>query len=469
MGSFSVGGLATGLDTKSIVDQLMALEGRPKAKLEWNQQLWSARKAAWGDLNTKLLSLQNSANALLNPSSWNSGLASGITTSDATLVDATGSPGIAKAGTYDVTVSQLARGEITESTGSLLATGVLADETLIVTQGSHTWNVQIFAGDQIGDIANRINATTGIGVTASVTGTVLQVASNSTGTPAAFSITSTGTTATELSFVERQSVLDAQYTVNGAAHTSATNTNATGGVPGVALTLKATTVTPVTITVTEPNQAWIDAAKQKVRDFVAQYNAVLDQVHQKTVTETKVTSPKNLTQYLQGPMAKDHRYAQVGFDLRMQAGEAVAGLAAGENRLADIGITAGFAIGGGASNGRLTIDEAKLEQALRTDASGVHDIIAQVGAGAGVTADDGLVRRISETVSALRVGGRVDASIQGASSQVSSLQDAIERAQDRVDRRRLYYERMFASLETVIGRMQSQSSWLSSQFSSLQG
>ena len=59
MSTLSIGGLSTGLDTKSIISQLMSIEAQPQTKMQWKQQLWTARKTAWSDLNTRLLTLQN--------------------------------------------------------------------------------------------------------------------------------------------------------------------------------------------------------------------------------------------------------------------------------------------------------------------------------------------------------------------------------------------------------------------------
>ena len=77
MSTFSVGGLASGLDTKTIISQLMSIESQPKTMLQWKQQLWTARKNAWSDLNTRLNTLQTKANALLNPVTWDASASSG--------------------------------------------------------------------------------------------------------------------------------------------------------------------------------------------------------------------------------------------------------------------------------------------------------------------------------------------------------------------------------------------------------
>jgi flagellar hook-associated protein 2 len=469
MSTFSVGGLASGLDTKSIISQLMSIEAAPKTQLEWKSQLWSARKTAWSDLNTKLTALQNGANLLLRPETWDTSGAMGVTSSAATIVAASAASGTATPGTHTVDVTKLAQAQVSTSTGSLPGGVASANDTLTITRGTSSWSVAITAGDDLAAIAAKVNATTGIPVAASINGSgVLDLTASSTGAASSFTITSTGPLAGQLSFGVTSAAQDAAFTVDGIGATSASNTAITTAISGVSLDLLAVG-SGVSITAATPSDAWVNATKAKIQDFVTQYNAVLDQVYQKTQGESKVVNPKTLGDYLQGPMARDVGYSQVSFDLRNQAMEVVSGLPAGSSMLADVGITSAFSIGGGATNGHLEIDDAKLDAALRSNPANVQAVVANVGAGAGITAGDGIVRRISELVSQLRIGGRVDAAMQGATAQIKSIQDSIDRAEDRLTRKQAYYEHMFASLEATLGKIQSQGSWLEGQLAGLSG
>lgn len=621
MSTFSVGGLASGLDTKSIIGQLMDIEARPKQKLEWRSQLWSARKTAWSDLNTRLRDLQTAANALLSPSAWTVGASTtgpttfGATSTNSGVATATVS-GTPTAGTYGIDVLQLARGEVSTSSGNLgaatsgtfstgawyegaanvvegnenitalrtsagatmglntnsritmnytvngvaqsaefrvntlanggqgttltafqswvsttigngatasfvggqlrvtTAPGTTAEldalsfsavnaagtalgafngsvgasgsslvaasdggvgaggDTLTIAGGSGSWNVALAAGDQKQDIVNKINATSGIGVIASLVGSDIRLQSSTTGAASGFSVSSSGITAAQLNFVETQAAQDALFTVNGTASSSSTNNNINGAVTGLMLNLSSTgtssiTVAEQTASGQTPQEQWADDTKSKISQFVAQYNSVLDLVYQKTQAESKTINPKNLGEYLQGPLARDVRFSQVGFDLRQLTAESVTGLPSGMTMLEEIGISTTFAIGGASSNGRLTIDDAKLEAALNADPQAVQDILSKAGAGAGVTADDGILRRVSETISFMRSGGAVDTAMNGAGEQVTNTQRAIDRATERLERKRKQYERMYASLETSLGKLQSQGSWLSGQLAGM--
>ncbi len=56
--SFSVGGLMTGLDTGSIVSQLMAIERQPVTRLQNQIKALNSQKSAIGELRTQLQTLR---------------------------------------------------------------------------------------------------------------------------------------------------------------------------------------------------------------------------------------------------------------------------------------------------------------------------------------------------------------------------------------------------------------------------
>ncbi len=599
--SFSIGGLASGLDTRSIIDQLMSIEARPKVKTEWNRALWTERKNIWADLNTRLLGLQSKANVLNNPATWTS--AAGITSSDPTKLTGTsnGSPAI---GTYAINVSQVAAAErwnaanaVTAATGGARQTGSWYDgafspassatlltnlrdvdgtslgldagstitmsasvngspvsanftvgagstlddlaqwaesnfpgatftvngdgtmslqsapgasneitalsftatnsasaalpifdgtdgasstfvapptgggaaDTLTITQGATTWNIAISAGADEATIAAAINGTAGIGVSASVVSGKLQIDSNATGASSSFTVSSAGSLATTLGMSETVAGQDSIFDVDGTAYTRSSSTDINDVITGVDLDLLATTSAAVTLTVAN-GTGDTAAIKQKLKEFVDQYNSVIDLVNAKT-SETKIVNAKNIADFLKAPMARDYGMSSVAFDVRRWATDTVSGLPDAFNALDDLGITTG-AVSAGYSpqntSGRLVIDEAKLDAALAADPAAVQKVLTQVGGGPG-RQDDGISRRISDLVSELRVGGRVDAGLQGASRQIKDLQSRIDRFEDRLERKRLYYDRMFSSLESTLGKLQSQGQWLSGQLGAMSG
>lgn len=596
--SFSVGGLSTGLDTKSIISQMLTLDAQPKTRAEWSKALWDSRKSSWNDLNGRLTTLQTYSNTLLNASTWTS--SSGISSSNASAITAAASGTKPAAGSYQVAISQLATNEVWSAgsalggstsgvrqtgiwttTGSAALTGTdllttirdqtgtsagvnsgstitmswnvgassnsatfevsatstfadLAswaesqipgatvainggrleitsspgtakevtglsfsaknnagttltrfngsfgssssmvtaasnggapdDETIIISQGGTTRYVSIAAGDSQAAIVSKIQAAAGTIVNAGISGGKLNVTSLTSGAGGGFSITGSGSLLTSVGLTQTTAAQDASFTVNGTAYTKSSNTGITGVISDVSLNLSDVTTSNATLTVGAAG-ASTDDLKKKILDFTNQYNSVLDLIRQKT-SEKKVPNAKTLGEYLQGPMVGDVRFARVSDDLRNKVTSLVTGQPTGFKALADIGITTG-AIGSGDRTGKLVVDESKLEEALNTNRSAVKDLFAKVGTGSGVTADDGIARKISETISLLKTGGSVDSSIQGATSQIKSLQTSIDRYTKQLDDKKGYYDRMFAALEKNVSGMQSQSKWLSGQLSSL--
>src|SRR5215212_4757442 len=100
-----LGGLASGMDTESIISQLMAIERQPRSRLERKQAAVQARQDALRDISTKLKSLKAAAQAMGSAGTW--APTQTVASSDSTRVGARASGSITP-GTYDVSVQQVA-------------------------------------------------------------------------------------------------------------------------------------------------------------------------------------------------------------------------------------------------------------------------------------------------------------------------------------------------------------------------
>ncbi len=338
-------------------------------------------------------------------------------------------------------------------------------DTLIITQGANTWFVPTVAGDDEIDLVNKINGTAGIGVKASLNAGKLELTANDAGAGGSFTVASTGALAATLGIAESTAGQDAAFDVNGTAYTRSKNTSIDDVISGISLDLLALTGgTPVNLTVGTPGVSVADL-KDKITSFVNQYNEIIDYISSKT-GEKRVTQPKTLAEFLQGPMSTDHGFSSVSGSLRLRMNDIVSSLGGALDALSDIGITTGGLTGSTSTDsqkGKLVIDDAKLEEALTNNRTQVQDLFTKNGGGAWQA--DGIARRVSNFVFGLRSGGTVDSSLQGAGSQITSIQRSIDRMNLKLERRRTYYERMFSQLEGTIGKMQSQGSWLASQLS----
>ena len=109
MSILQIGGLASGLDTHQIIDQLISIARRPRARLESKVTQLQSQKMSIQTLDVSLLALQTQVSLLSN---GNSLLSNKVTSSDTSSVSATISSSVnpedVALGTYKIDVIQLA-------------------------------------------------------------------------------------------------------------------------------------------------------------------------------------------------------------------------------------------------------------------------------------------------------------------------------------------------------------------------
>ena len=158
--TISFSGLASGLDTSSIITQLTTTAQLPITQLNTQITGYNSQLSDWQTLNTNLASLQTAVTTLGNQSSYNVPSASSSNSAAATITTQIG----ATLGSHTLTVSQLAQAQ------EVVSTSVSSGTTALGQSGSFTLNgktVQINTSDALADVASKINAA-GAGVNASV-------------------------------------------------------------------------------------------------------------------------------------------------------------------------------------------------------------------------------------------------------------------------------------------------------------
>jgi flagellar hook-associated protein 2 len=171
MADLSLSGLASGLDWKSLVDQLMQIEAAPVTRLQNEQDDNTAKSNALGNLNTKLTALQAAAQKLKDPALFSGRtVTSGTTGSTWSFSAGAGTA----AGSHTIAVSQVAakarRDGAANITAGLAATSDVAGVTLatmrtasVITSGKFTINgqqVTVATTDSLKTIFDRIAAAT---------------------------------------------------------------------------------------------------------------------------------------------------------------------------------------------------------------------------------------------------------------------------------------------------------------------
>ena len=114
MGQITTGvGLISGINTAQLIDQLMAIESRPKSLIQQRNTVLTTQQVAFQDVNAKLLSLKVAAGSLSSASIFNSTAA---TSSDESVLTAT-TTSSANPGTYAFSVARLVTSQQTISKG----------------------------------------------------------------------------------------------------------------------------------------------------------------------------------------------------------------------------------------------------------------------------------------------------------------------------------------------------------------
>lgn len=468
MSSMSIGGLASGLDTATIIQQMMALERRPRILLDNKQVLIETRQTILRDFQSRLRALQLAAADLRSVGLWAQRQA--VESSDPTKVTATSSSG-AGVGGYQIEVSQLANAaQRTYRFTSPAADGV-------ITVDGHS--TAITAGMTAQEVATAINTDRDAKVYAAATddGTIV-LSSRETGFNADF-IRMTGDgggVLSEQAGRERQG-RDAVYSIDGTTFTSRTNV-VRDGIAGVTLTLRGITTSsgPLTVSVGPPG-ADTDAIKRKIEAFVEAYNGTIDAIRgkldERTVKDPRsaqdvkngVPDPRTSAERKAGTMFGDTQMSALLSRLRQQIYTPVAGLPSVMDSLADLGISTG-AVSGTTSRdtlaGKLTIDTERLTKALTEDPSGVRNLLQ------GVDNAGGWARGFEEILAeSARADGIIDMRLSSADSELRALRSQMEQMDVRLALRERSLTKMFTALEVAMAKSQQQGAWLSGQLAGL--
>jgi len=158
---FSIGGLASGIDTQSMISKLMDIESRPLQLLQQKRMDLTSLQATWRDVNTRLANLQMRASDLTKAYLFNSKTAA---SSDATVATAVASTTV-PSGVYNLSITQLAQAH---STGTKIYSSASQQLNLSGTVSLNGKAIQVQSTDTLNSLANKINNTSGTGVTASV-------------------------------------------------------------------------------------------------------------------------------------------------------------------------------------------------------------------------------------------------------------------------------------------------------------
>jgi len=435
----SSAGIGSGLDVNSLITQIMSAERVPLDLLKAKETVANARLSAFGTVKSAMATFQAALKTLqaggLNAQNATS---SSPTTFGATATDA------ATPGSYAITISQLARqakqisGAVASPTTDF-ATGTLSIQ--VGTAPAISIPEGVYSLQGMSDAINKANT----GVSASIVfdgvASHLSLTSTSTGVASDFTVAATGGLAqfdSTSASVTKQAALDANFTIDGLAVTSASNSVSTA-IKGVTLNLAAVNATASTLTIARDDTK----VKSNVNDFVKAYNALTTTV--KGLTSYDAAAKKGAV------LTGDSGALSVPSALRREISTAVASSGT-ITSLSSLGITS-------QRDGTLTVDDVKLSKAISTDAGNIARFFNN---------PDGLATRLNLSVTRLLdTTGVITSRTDGLTASIKSLQTQEEAVIVRLTQKETALRRQFTNLDTVLAGLQSKGAFLSAQLARL--
>jgi flagellar hook-associated protein 2 len=426
MAGMSIGGLVSGLDTANIVSQLMQIEALPQAALKTRVTETGQQVSALQSVNTRLAAVLSAAQHLAKDTAWNAAKA----TSSSTAVQASSSPGaVAGTVTFDVTavaIPYFTASAVVAADHQLVAPG----STITLTRGTTSTEVTLDATDVV-SVAAAINDA-GAGVRATALRVAdgqyrLQLTSTTTGAASTFSVSGLpGYDAIQRAGSDAVIDLGAGLVVSSADGTfedvlPGTTVKVSSVQQGVQVSVANDTAASSTAT-----KALVDSVNTLLQDMASH-------------TRTKVAGVSTSTA---GPLAGDSL-------LRSLSQRVLGSVSAGTTSPAPAGIQT-------TRDGLLTFDATAFAALIGTDPAAARAMVA------------GVAERLTSIVEdATGPQGTVSTSITRRQDTARDLGKQVDAWDTRLALRRTNLERQYAALETALGSLQNQSSWLAGQLGSL--
>jgi flagellar hook-associated protein 2 len=444
-------GLASGLNTSSIIQALLSAEKAPITRLTGQQEKLVGQQTELATLQSSLQQLTFTAFEFSLPSLFEG--TQSVSSSEPLRVAATLTSG-AGVGGYEVEVTQLAN----SAQRSYTFTAPTAEDTITIEGREYT----VKAGTTAKELAQKINSDGKAAVYASVQGEegTIVLSSRKTGAGGGefINVTDAGGTLVEKEGSAKEGH-DAEYTIDGVAGTSTTNT-VTEAIPGVSLTFSALTgAGPVTVAV-QPPAPNVATIEKKLEAFVTQYNTTVEEI-QKQLTTKPLANPQSAEERAVGSLFGDTTLSNMLASMRQTMYETIAGLPEEMSSPLSIGVSTGASTGGKTSQsslaGVLKLEPAKLAKAIGENPEGAKVMMQK------------WAKSFNQAVEAVSApGGALEDRINGDSEQVRELKTRITTMNEILEVRQRALEQTYAALETLMSRNSAQSSWLTSQTSQLE-
>lgn len=439
--SVTFSGAASGIDTAALISATVDAASGPRQQLEARQEDYSGRVTKITELISLMDTMQESLEAIEDIGDFRAFSA----TYDEDEADfSIGLDGDAVAGTYDITVYALARAQMDVST-STFADNTTAlrfnnGDTLDVTYDGTTTSIDLYdassgSGKTLAEIANELDDIDGITAYTVNTGSAYQLVIQGDDEGEAITLSETATGSDSLNMATSVAASQARIEVNGITITDDSNV-INDAIPGMTITLSDATSTSYSVVVADDPEA----IEEQVQTFVDAYNAVVQFVNVNSVYDADAG--------LRGEFVGESSVQRVLSGLRTELTGEYADLNQGYDALSLIGIELD-------SDGDLSIDSDTFQDILVDEPDQVADLF---------TSADGFVAAMLDRIDLYTdsIDGSLEVRKDTLEDRIGDLEDQIDSQDRRLARLQSRLTTQYASMESLIGSLNSSASFLSS-------
>ena len=492
-------GLSSTLDTDSIVTGLLTTDKsridkqfQVKTKLEWKADAYREMNTLLKNFRQENLSTLKASTNMLSSTALKMFNVTMLDTSSAVTVSAGTS---ASEGTYTINeISQLAKAAVTTNTDT---TGVFSsdiaydtalqdlsfnnaiqfDENNAITFSINGKDFSFTKDNTVGDVINTINSSdAGVTMKYSSLTKNFTITSKTTGAASEVNIVNkTGNAfATDgAAFKIAQGVYNGQNAklkIEGVDVEKDTNSFT---IDGITYTLKGESTTPVSFTIDKD----IDGIVDKVKNFISNYNTMIDTLQTRIDEETYKSYPpltddqrEQLTETQQkkwddfsksGLLRNDSNISGLLNKMRSAFYTDVEGTGVSPSEL---GLNTGIY----SDHGKITIDEDKLRAAIENNPDLVTKVFTQSSTATDASQkfkESGLINRISIAMNEY-TATTTDVNLKNLDDEIDDADEYLTTLQTRYDNNEEKYYARFTAMETALAKLNSQQSWLGNQISS---
>jgi flagellar hook-associated protein 2 len=450
---YQASGLASGVDTASIVDSIIESDSAPMKQVQKTQDAYSVQISTIATLKSKLETLKSAADSLSS-----TGLAS--ISASSTYSDFTVSGQASTEGDYSVRVESVARAAKMRSASFTSA----QDASVVGASGSLQFSINGKTTDAI-DVTNKSLADIAEAINDKISGVTASVISTGSGYRLSVVRSDTGYT-TDTADGALQVVQDAGLTlstvqqaqnasvyVDGLQITRQSNA-ITGAIPGVTLNLTGQSNVATNVGFIRDTSS----AETKINDFITAYNDVVSSLNEQLRPDPNTASTNNA-------MAGTFLYS-LQKDMQNLVAAKV-NSSGGIQSLADLNVNL-------KDDGTLALDQHSFQSTFAdmvdSDPTAANKIFTDSTNGIGALVDKLVARQIDGTTvkkadgTTLFVEGALNAETKLLQNNITALDSTIAYWQARLDTERTRLTSSFTAMESIISKLNSTSSYLDQLF-----